>query len=499
MKKKVIIIGAGISGLSAGCYLQMNGYDTEIFELHSLPGGLCTSWNRGDYTFDGCIHWLVGSTPNHEFYNLWNEIVDMKKIDFIEFDVYNRFEDKDGNSLTYFTDADKLEAELLRIAPEDKITIKDFIKAVKKFSSFSTPVDKAPETSSLLDGIKIALKVIPYMGLYKKWLNISVNDFAEMFKNDFIRKALKARPEDDMSALFFVMMFAWMHKKSSGYPIGGSLNFAKQFERKYLELGGKIHYKNKVTEIKVEKNSANGIKTENSEEYKSDYVISAADGYSTIFKMLGGKYTGKKFEEIYKSYKTFPSYIQVSLGVNHNFGDKPHMLNFELDKPLKIDGKTEIDKLNIRIFNFDNTMAPYGKTSMYTMLTTYNYDYWKNLRENDREKYKEEKNRIANEVIEILEKKLGNIKNNIEEIDVSTPATVFRYTNNWKGSYEGWMPSKQTGLMGFKKTLPGLNNFYMIGQWVEVGGGLPPAIMSGRNVTQVICKKDKKKFTTTHY
>ena len=54
-RKKVIIIGAGIAGLSAASYLQRNGYDTEIFEAHSLPGGLCTSWKRVDYTFDYCI------------------------------------------------------------------------------------------------------------------------------------------------------------------------------------------------------------------------------------------------------------------------------------------------------------------------------------------------------------------------------------------------------------------------------------------------------------
>ena len=61
MGKKVIIIGAGIAGLSAGCYLRMNGYDTEIFELHTTPGGLCTSWERGNYIFDGCIHILAGN------------------------------------------------------------------------------------------------------------------------------------------------------------------------------------------------------------------------------------------------------------------------------------------------------------------------------------------------------------------------------------------------------------------------------------------------------
>lgn len=63
MKKRTIIIGAGIAGLSSGCYAQMNGYEAEIFEMHNIPGGLCTAWNRKGYTLDGCIHFLVGSKP----------------------------------------------------------------------------------------------------------------------------------------------------------------------------------------------------------------------------------------------------------------------------------------------------------------------------------------------------------------------------------------------------------------------------------------------------
>ena len=61
MGKRVLVIGAGIAGLSTASYLQRNGFDTEIFELHTQPGGLCTAWKRGGYTFDGCIHWLMGS------------------------------------------------------------------------------------------------------------------------------------------------------------------------------------------------------------------------------------------------------------------------------------------------------------------------------------------------------------------------------------------------------------------------------------------------------
>jgi cation diffusion facilitator CzcD-associated flavoprotein CzcO len=59
--RKAAIIGAGVAGLSAGCYARMNGYDAEIYESHSLPGGVCASWRRGEYLFDHCRHWVLGS------------------------------------------------------------------------------------------------------------------------------------------------------------------------------------------------------------------------------------------------------------------------------------------------------------------------------------------------------------------------------------------------------------------------------------------------------
>ncbi|MFX1249934.1 MAG: FAD-dependent oxidoreductase, partial [Promethearchaeota archaeon] len=59
MKKTVVIIGAGIAGLSVGCYLQMNGFSTQIYEQHNLPGGCSTAWNRNGYHIGGSIHGLV--------------------------------------------------------------------------------------------------------------------------------------------------------------------------------------------------------------------------------------------------------------------------------------------------------------------------------------------------------------------------------------------------------------------------------------------------------
>ena len=65
--RSVMIIGAGIAGLSAGIYAQLNGYRSRIYEMHSLPGGLMTAWKRKGYTMDGCIHWLTGSSPKSNY------------------------------------------------------------------------------------------------------------------------------------------------------------------------------------------------------------------------------------------------------------------------------------------------------------------------------------------------------------------------------------------------------------------------------------------------
>ena len=73
-KRKVLIIGGGIAGLSAGSYLVRNGYDSEIFEAHTRPGGVCTSWKRGDYIFDYCIHWLVGTSSGTGYDCVWKEL-----------------------------------------------------------------------------------------------------------------------------------------------------------------------------------------------------------------------------------------------------------------------------------------------------------------------------------------------------------------------------------------------------------------------------------------
>ena len=498
MNEKVSIIGAGFAGLSAGCYLQMNGFDTEIHEMHVMPGGLCTAWKRKEYTFDGCVHWLVGSGRGSDFNRLWNEVLDMENINFVNHEIYAQVEDKEGNFIRVFTNVERLEQELLEKAPEDEILIREFAAVIRKFCRFSMPMDKAPEVSNIFDGAKMMAKLAPFLGDLRKWSKITGRDYAKLYKNPLLRKTMAQLFDPGMAFVFMIMTLSWMHKQDAGYPVGGSLYLSQLLEKKYLDLGGKINYKTKVkkiiTEGKAPHAQAVGVEFEDGRRQEADYVVSAADGHATIFDMLEGKFADDTIRNYYDNYAIFPSFVQVSLGVARTFPEVPHSLVFPLAEPLKVDEKTTFDDLFLRTFNFDPTQAPKGKTVLTTMMPTADFDYWHNLRSQDREKYKSEKERIAWAVIEAVEKKFGDVRDKVEAWDVSTPANVYRYTNNWRGSYEGWILSPMIGFKKMKKTLPGLSHFYMAGQWVEPGGGLPTGLHSGRGVAQIICKKAGKKF-----
>jgi phytoene dehydrogenase-like protein len=127
------------------------------------------------------------------------------------------------------------------------------------------------------------------------------------------------------------------------------------------------------------------------------------------------------------------------------------------------------------------------------------YDYWQRIY--GRRLYDMEQLQVADIVIDFLESRYPGIRGQVEVKDVATPLSYERYTGNWHGATTGWLLTDRTMLMlvqGMDKTLPGLENFYMAGHWVEPGGSVPVVAMSGRNVVQLICAADRRPFVTSH-
>lgn len=496
----VIIIGSGFAGLSAGIYAQMNGYSTQIFEMHNLPGGLCTAWKRKGYTIDGCIHWLVGSSPQSGMHRYWEEVGIAQGREFINMDEYMRYESADGRTLTLYANVDRLEKHLLEFSPQDAEPIQDFIKGIRMCLDFDRPTESDPPLKRLQKVLKLGLILTTKGREMRKWMKISAAEFVMRFKDPALREALREMWVPEFSMFFMLFTFAILHKRNAGYPIGGSLPMSLALAKRYTNLGGVIHYDRRAEKILVEEDKAVGIRLTDGTEHRSGRVISAADGYTTIFKMLEGKYVDEKTREPYEKWPIFPSLLFVGVGVNRSFANEPKTvsgMSFPLRQPTEI-GDAVRERMSVHIFNHDSTLAPIGKTSLVVMMPS-SYEYWKELAQ-DRVAYDEKKDQVARTVVELLDQRFPGISQQVEMVDVATPLTFERYTGNWKGCFEGWLITPQnsfTIMRPMRQTLPGLQDFYMCGQWVQPGGGLPTGVMSGRRLVKALCKQDGRKFQTT--
>jgi phytoene dehydrogenase-like protein len=497
--KSIIIIGAGFAGLSTGIYAQMNGYKTQIFEMHDLPGGLCTSWKRKGYTIDGCIHWLVGSSPDSGFHPMWKEVGVAQGRQFIYADQFMRFEGKDGRTFVLYSNVDELEKHMLELSPQDAGVTREFIAGIRMCIAFNPPAEGDAPLQRLVKGLKLGLFMASKGKRFQSYMRITADEFSNRFKDPLIRQALRDMWFPEFSIFFMFFTLAYLHRKEAGYPLGGSLPMSHAMEDRYRNLGGEIHYKSRVDKILVENDRAVGVRLADGTEHRAQRVVSAADGHTTIFKMLEGKYVDDQVRQPYEKWPIFPPLIFVGLGVNQSFSDVPVTvtgLNFELPQPVEI-ADAERSFLSVRIFNQDPTMAPTGKTSLQVMMPS-SYDYWKELAA-DPAAYEEKKDQIARTIVSLLDKRFPGIGSQVEMVDVATPLTFERFTGNWQGTFEGWMITPENAGVVMKpmsQNLPGLQNMYLCGQWVEPGGGLPTGVMSARRLLKAICKEDGIKFLT---
>lgn len=500
-ERSVIIIGAGIAGLAAGCYGQMNGYRTQIFEMGDKPGGLCTSWSRQGYVFDGCIRSLPGSRHGAPFHHIWEELGADPGTHIVNHDEFLRIEDRSGKAVILYTDVDQLERHLKALAPQDTDTITEYTDALRHLARFQLPMEQARELYGVRELFQLLLATAPYIKDLLVYSHTSLPQMVNRFHNPLLREAFSVVANDlaegPVMALF--MLGEDLQNRNAGYPIGGSLSFTSAIARRYESLGGRIHYDSRTVKILVEGDRAVGVRLEDGTERRADLVISAADGHSTLFSMLDGRYLDDTMRGYYEELPVCTPYAQVSLGVARDLSAEPHAVNFPLTRPLLV-GSELHSRMEVRHYGFDPSLAPPGKSSVIVLLPTH-YDVWKALA-HDWPTYQGEKRRLLLSVIAALEQRFPGIDEQVEVADVATPLTYERRTGNWCGSPKGWQVSTKTldllmSRKGIRRTLFGLSNFYMAGHWVEPVGGVATAAFSGRSVVQILCHEDGREFMAT--
>jgi phytoene dehydrogenase-like protein len=198
---------------------------------------------------------------------------------------------------------------------------------------------------------------------------------------------------------------------------------------------------------------------------------------------------------MYSEWTPVSPLVHVAIGVARDMSKEPARLVYELEKPIEIAGE-ERKWLSVIHHSFDPTMAPPGKSAVEVWYPT-RYDYWESLYR-DRDRYKDEKKRIADLTIAELDKRWSGFGSQVEVVDVPTPMTYVRYTGNWKGSPDGWYITTDNMMKrSVLRFLPGLSSFGMVGQWTAPFTGTVMAALSGRQFVEVLCKQDGRRFVTS--
>ena len=491
MKKKIIIIGGGVAGLSAGINAELNGFDSIILEKNPVLGGLCTGWMRKGMPIDGCIHWLTGTKEGTSLNRLWKEVgVLDKQEDIIYLPTWGVF-NYEGIEVPLYCDLDKAEEAWLKISPADKKAIHLFFEIVRKMVTVDLPLDNPVKFLPLKTKMSLGISVLKAMPHYVTSMNTSCEKFAKKFKSPALRWTLTHIQPGRGNLYSMCYCYATIASGNGGIPRHGSLGLVEKMKQKYLELGGEIRLNSEVIKINHEHRNVSGVTLKSGEIVKGNYYIAACDANYTLLTLLNNEYAHHALAERFNRPSMHPAPSCVLISYQMEIGTKldiPYAFKVE---PFKLMEK-EIDHISIRDFSYEPDYVKDNKTVLQVLIDqdSLDYDNWVELRK-DMKKYQEFKNVFANFIQDKIENHIPSLKGKLSLLDVATPITLNRYTNASRGTYMSFLFNDKKGVMLSKGKVAGLHNFYLSGQYMQSPGGLPLALASGRFSVQWIMKKEK--------
>ncbi len=483
--KKVIVVGAGVAGMSAGIYALQSGFDVTIFEQHSLPGGNCTSWKRKGYLFEGALHWLTGSSKDSSLYQVWRNVGAIKDATNIYIkDIFYTYY-HNGQAIHLYCDPDRLERHFLEISPEDAKEIKLLCKDVRCFMKVSVPVldvkgvkvrHKNKMGMSMLLGL---LPILPKMSAYDK---MSVLEYSQRFQHPGIRALLLNVVGANLKASSLFFTLGCVASGDGGYLEGGSLVMTQNMSKRFIELGGKIEYSSHVEKVIVEDDKASGVIVKG-QRVDADAVIIAIDTLTAAEKLFERPLNETWIEKMRKDIK-FMACTFIGIGVETDLSSLPQGLVFPVERPFTFAGET-FYTFSLNNYAHYKDYAPKGCSALTTCLMGDTYAFWKGKKESG--EYEMEKEKLAKLIISLVEQNIPQASGKIAVVDVATPLTYERYCGTKHGS---WMTLQEKGdkSMTYPSVSDTVKQLYFAGQRLQTPGGLPVAVDTGRKAVQYLCR-----------
>ena len=484
---KIIIIGGGVAGLSAGIYARMAGYEAEVYEKHFVAGGNLTGWQRGEYHIDNCIHWLTGTNKASSLHQMWVDLgVLGEDIGIVQGNSLFSC-DRDGVRVILPPSLPELCQQMLRISPEDKGEINRFCNAVELvMAADHIAGDGCDEGLTVGRVLRGAPSVLKYLGL-------TTSQLAARFKNPALKCFITGFWGDDFGAFALIFVFATYCGKNGALPEGGSVKTAERMVEKFTSLGGRLYLKREAVSVKIEGDRARSVTFSDGSVAEGDYIVLTTDAAISFDKLLK-RPMPKKLMKQYQNPK-LRRFSAYHAAFACDLEELPFEGDLIFDVPREYIDILGTKQLIVREFSHEPSFAPKGKNILQTLTFCFDGDCSEfiRLRSDDKAAYERKKAELSEILQRLIEDHCPTLKGRLSLIDFWTPASYERFIGSEVGSFmsfaipEGFIPIPIDG------EVEGVKNLFIATQWQQSPGGLPVAATQGRAAIEKIKRIEKKK------
>ena len=513
MKYNTIVIGGGLSGLTAAATLTKFGKKVLLLEQHHKPGGCATTFKRDDFIIEVGLHEMSGMVENGNLRNIFKMLEVDKHVQFERVpEFFGVLSDKEDFVFPHgFEAATKA---LIDRYPEEKKGMKKFIKFIAGIRKEAHSLPSSPLKRKLI----YPLMPLLYPNLVEatrhtvaSWLNKHITN--ENAKLDLV--AHIAYWGDDpytLSMFYFGLPFSGFIESGGYFIKGGSQQLSNHLAAYIEKHGGTVLLGKKAEKIVTHNGKATGVTFRDSFNKNEEPVTVTCDNVVAncaiplVPALLDEPYASNLKQKT-TPHPTSTSLLCMYLGFKQKvdaFGVKYYSNFIQGDdvKSLKDVHPNQLGDWSKRSFIFvdyekiDAGLAPSDKAAGVICTVAY-LKNWENLSE---EAYNAKKEEVAQILLQRLDEKFPGIRESIVYYEVSTPKTIKRYTLNPGGAVYGYAQTKQlSGSKRFRNNFL-IPNLYFASAWAFPGGGFEGSITGGflaalqMNKDKIWSERDNTKY-----
>ncbi len=493
----VIVVGAGIGGMTAGSLLAKRGLSVLMIEQQNKPGGACTSFKREDHVFDvgAAMLYGFGEKGFRPFRFLLNELEE--PIDVVAHKTLARMT-FEGHAIIFWPDIDRFIEELYPLFPDEKENLRAFYADLyKKYENIviKNEIISPPSEFSPRQGLRRLLSDPLTIIKMQKLLSTSTRDLMQKYFRtpdivDFFDKLCSAysyTTAEETPAVLAATMFIDNHIGGVYFPAGGAQMFPNVIEKAFERDGGQVLYRQLVDEILIKDGQAYGVRLQNGLEIRAERVIANATVWNIYGKLVRPEHIALERLKWAKALiPTFPSMTLYMVVDREGFPED--VFPWEI----YIENRKEIDSSDLTLYInslVDATLCP--PNHLVVMAISPNMCKWPRPDEPGyhSEEYETQKQREAEKMLDQIEMHIPGFRQQIRELIIGTPSTIERYLLKNGGAVGG--PKNQIGqeMLNRLHARSEWKRLYFCGDSTVMGTGQPATAVSGVGAANVILRE----------